>query len=44
MAKAEIFDENHTGGGLAEIEHPPTKQRVEASNIKVAPSLKTPLA
>ena len=43
MAKAEIFNENHTGGGLAEIERPPTRQRVEAPNIKVAPSVKPPL-
>jgi hypothetical protein len=43
MAKSEIFNEYHTGGGLAEIERPPTKQRVEAPNIKVTPSVKTPL-
>jgi membrane fusion protein, multidrug efflux system len=43
MARAEIFNENHTGGGLAEIERPPTKQRAEAPNNKVAPSSKTSL-
>ena len=43
MAKVEIFSENDTVGGLAEIERPPTKQRGEAPNIKATPSVKTPL-